>query len=110
MNPAELDQRVRLERLVLTPDGQGGNTKAWQLITRRWARVEPLTGRERDMAQQTEAPRNYRITLRHDSVTGALIAANRVVWRDKPMQIRFIADAGPRPLYITIDCEAGVTT
>ena len=108
IGPGDLDERVTIRRSVKTPDGYGGNTETWVDVATRWAKVLPLSGRERDMAEQTESPRNYRITLRRDSVTAAINEANIMVWRGSQMNIRFIADAGPRPLYLTFDCELGV--
>ena len=109
MTPS-LDERVIFERKARVPDGGGGGTESWAPLGTRWASVEPLRGRERDMAQQTESPRNYRIIVRRDSLTATVTAADRVMWRDRPMNIRFVADAGPRPLLQTFEVEAGVAT
>lgn len=110
MTAGKRDQRVTFQRNTPVDDGQGGHTDSWATYCERWCEVKPLSGRERDMAQQTEAPRNYRLTVPRDSGTAALTAADRAVWRSKTMQIRFIADAGPSPLEMTIDCEDGVAT
>lgn len=108
MSAGKRDQRVLFQRLEQTSDGGGGWITSWEALFSRWAEVRPLTGRERDQAQQTEAPRNYRITVPRDAGTAGLLASDRVVWLGKVMQIRFIADAGPRPMEMMIDCEAGV--
>jgi SPP1 family predicted phage head-tail adaptor len=105
-----LDERVTFERVSRVSDGGGGGVESWATLYECWAKVTPLSGRERDNAAQTQAPRNYRVTVRVSAETLAVTEADRVMWRGAAMDIRFIADAGPRPLYLQIDCEAGVVT
>lgn len=110
MTPGKLDQRVTFERSSRVPDGGGGGVDTWSLIGSRAANVHAVSGRERDMAQQAQAPRNYRITVRRDSFTASVTEADRLVWRGKVMNIRLIRDDGPRPMYLEFGCEAGVPT
>jgi SPP1 family predicted phage head-tail adaptor len=109
MTAGKRDQRVTVERYGETPDGAGGTLQGWAAFCQRWVEVKPMSGRERSQAQQTESPSNYRMVFPHDSVTAEITTADRVVWRGKTGQIRFIADAGPRPTEFTIDVEFGVT-
>lgn len=108
MPAGKRDQRVTVERFTSTPDGAGGTTESWSTYCTRWVEVKPLSGRERSQAQQTESPANYRMIFPRDTVTAQITTADRVVWRDKTGQIRFIADAGPRPTEFYIDVEFGV--
>lgn len=110
MNPGKRDQRVTFQRFTSTDDGYGSTVDTWADYLHRWAEVKPLSGRERDQAQQVENPRNYRITVPRDSGTANLTASDRVVWRSKTGNIRFIADAGPQPQEMVIDVEFGVAT
>lgn len=105
MNQGKLDQRVRLYRRIQVPDGGGGFADEWDFIAECWANVKALSGRERMMAEQLEAPRNYRVTVRRRA---GLIEADRIVWRDRNLNVRFIADEGTRQQYLPIDCEMGV--
>lgn len=109
MQSGDLDQRVTFQRRSRVSDGGGGYVETWADYHTCSAKVSALSGRERDMANQTEAPRNYRLWVRRDSKVAALTEADIVVWRGKTMQVRFIADQGPRHLYMQIDCEAGVS-
>lgn len=108
MTAGKRDQKVAFQRLTTTDDGYGGQIETWATIFSRWCEVKPLSGRERDMAQQVENPRNYRMTIPRDSDTATLTGADRVVWRGKTGNIRFPADAGPQPLEMMIDVEFGV--
>ena len=108
--PGDLDQRVEFQRKVSTPDGGGGSIDTWEPLYGRWAAVRPISGRERDMADQTESPRDYRIVVRNDAETRSVLESDRIVWGDTEMQIRFIEYAGVRPQFLTFECESGVTT
>jgi SPP1 family predicted phage head-tail adaptor len=109
MTAGKRDQKVRFERFTSTDDGHGGTIEQWTtLLANRWCHVKPLSGTERSAAQQTESPRNYRLTLPNDSGTRGLTTADRLVWGGITMQIRFIAYPGEQELEFTIDAEAGV--
>lgn len=110
LDPGQLDQRVTFQRLAQVADGLGGYTQSWSDLFTCWAKVEPLRGSERLMAEQLEDPRDYRVTVRRSSDSAGVTAADRVSWRGAAMNIRFVADAGPRPLYLSFECERGVTT
>lgn len=100
--PGSMDQRIELQRLSRIPDGGGGYSEEWATYAEVWAEVRPLSGRERYQAQQVEASANYRIRIyNRDDIS----PADRILWRGKLLNIRFIADAGSRALYLDIDAE-----
>lgn len=100
--PGSMDQRIELQRATRTPDGGGGHTEEWVTYATVWASVRPMSGRERYHAQQTQASANYRIKLYNRA---DIDPADRILWRGRVLNIRFLADAGPRDLYLTIDAE-----
>jgi SPP1 family predicted phage head-tail adaptor len=108
MRAGELNERLTFERETQASDGQGGVTVTRAALFTVWAKVAPLSGRERDMANQTESPRNYRFTVRRNSLTAGILASDVIKWRGKAFNIRFIADAGAMPLFMEIDAEDGV--
>lgn len=108
MTAGKRDQKVTVERFRTTDDGYGGQVEAWTTFCERWVQVKALSGRERNQAQQTESPANYRLTFPRDSVTATITSADRVVWREKTGNIRFPADEGDRPTEFYIDVEFGV--
>jgi SPP1 family predicted phage head-tail adaptor len=105
MDPGRLDQRVTLERRSRVADGAGGGADAWTAVAELWAAVAPISGRERTQARQVESPALYRVTIRPRA---DLTTADRFVWQGRRLNVRFVADPGPRPLYLTCDCETGV--
>lgn len=105
MTPGRLDQRVTLQRRARVADGQGGYTETWVALRTVWASVRALSGREREYAAAAQAPATYRVTIRRYA---ELTAADRVVWQGEALNIRFVADNGPRERYLHLDCERGV--
>lgn len=49
-DPGQMSARLRLERPVATPDGQGGATIAFEPVAEFWARIEPLAAAPEEMA------------------------------------------------------------
>lgn len=60
----ELDQLVSLMRPTRTGDGMGGATVQFVKIASMWAKVRPMSGRERFAAAQLQADASYVITIR----------------------------------------------
>lgn len=101
----ELDQRVRIEKPASTPDGRGGTVKGWAELATVWARVRPISGRERAAAGQIEAAATYRVTIRRRT---DVTADCRILWQGMAMNIRFVPASGSRAMWTVIDCDAGV--
>jgi SPP1 family predicted phage head-tail adaptor len=108
MDAGKLTERITIKRDALADDGYGGSVLTESDVLTCWAGVRPLSGRERDMASQTESPRNYRFTLRRNNATSGILASDKISWRGRVFNIRFIADAGAMPLFLEIDAEDGV--
>lgn len=100
----DLRERVTLRRKTEATNEYGTITLTDGTIDTVWADVRPMTGGERDRAQQTEARSNYVIILRRRA---DLTTKDYVVWRDVQMNIRFIRDRGPRAQFMLLEVERG---
>lgn len=110
-NAGSLRERITIMRATSrASDGLGGFAPTNTQVATLWADVNPMSGKERDKAAQTESPRNYRITVRRSPVSLNILASDFIVWRNKTMNIRFIPDCGPADMYIHIEAEEGVAT
>lgn len=105
MQAGDLSETVKIYRQTRTKDAIGGDVIVWTLLSSHRAIVQPMRGSERDHAAQTVAPRNYKITVRKSAKSAAIRQDDRIVWRGYAMLVRFIADAGVRPMYLTIEAE-----
>lgn len=102
----ELDQRVTIERVTLTPDGAGGATESWATVATLWAKVRPLSGAERgqSQAQREEAVAEYLVVIRNrDDVRDT----DRIGWGDRKLNIAFRKDRGHRADYLELVCVMG---
>lgn len=65
VSAGQIRKRVAIQTAVTTRDDIGGWAEAWSTTLTRWARVEPLQGKELLAAQQLEARVTHRVTLRY---------------------------------------------
>lgn len=105
----DLRETVSFERLTRTSDGAGGFTRAWAAIigapTR--AMIKPISGRERWASQRIEATANYRVVTRYNA---DLKEGDRVLIRDRPGNITFIANVDMMDEWLEIDVNLGQAT
>lgn len=105
MNPGTLDQQIIIQQETRTADSYGGAASAWSALATVWANVRPISARRVTDNAAPEEPATYRFTIRRRSdVTDTM----RVSWNGGIYNIRFVADPGPRSLYMTIDAERGI--
>lgn len=62
-----LRHRITVEEEKRVPDGRGGHTETWEPVASIWADVEPLSTRDRLVAQQVQSDISHRVTGRYRS-------------------------------------------
>lgn len=84
-----LTQRIRIERLVRSADGQGGSALSYTLRAVVWAQMTPLSAREQIMASQMTAALTevVRIWYRSD-----IAVTDRIVIGSRTLQITSVQD------------------
>ena len=88
-----------------TQDQYGTLTSVRTLVTQAYAKVRPLSGRERDQSDQTEESAMYRFWIHQRS---DLDGAHILVWNGTDYNISVIADNGPKEAYMYLDAVRGV--
>lgn len=106
MDAGRFDQRVTIQEKSVTRAANGEEVVAWVTHAERWARVEPLRGREFFAAAQMQGAVDYRVTIRYlSTVTRAM----RLQWRGMVLDIvSEPIDVGARKEYIELMCVSGV--
>jgi SPP1 family predicted phage head-tail adaptor len=100
-NARELDQRVILRRYTELPNEYGTLVRTAHQLGIVSAKVRPMSGRERDHAQQTDARANYLVVIRaRDDIT----ERDYVVWMGQELNIRFVKRR-PRARFLELECE-----
>lgn len=104
--PGELDQLIIIQRETQVDDGMGGQTVTLTtLVADLFAKARALSGKESERYDQLSATAmvtfiiRYRDDLQHD---------DRIVWNGDTYNIRYIAPASGRDLYLSIEAERGV--
>ncbi|MGH6770075.1 MAG: phage head closure protein [Xanthobacteraceae bacterium] len=101
----ELRHRLVLEAPVETPDGAGGVTRSFAVLATLWAKVTPVSVRERMEAAARGATVTHRIVIRfRDDVT----TRHRLRAGARIFRIVALRDQDGRGLFTTIDAEERV--
>lgn len=90
---SEFDQRLVLERLVISDDGTGGCTESWQAVANVWARLVNLSGRELPFADSMRAELTHEATLRY---RGTLVPTMRLTGSGRTLDILAVDDPARR--------------
>jgi SPP1 family predicted phage head-tail adaptor len=102
LDPGRFTARLELEAELATPDGQGGETVAWQPVASLWGLVEPVAARPDEEARAEATRITHLVTLRtHDDV----LRGRRFIHRGRVLSIRAVHDPDERGVYLTCLCE-----
>lgn len=67
MRAGKLRHRVEIRKPTASQDSYGESDITWSVESRRWAAIEPLSGRELYVAQQVNPQVTHRIRMRYFS-------------------------------------------
>lgn len=65
LRSGELNRRIRLQQRNAAQDSYGEQLLTWSDVTTLWAAIEPLAGRELELAQKVSSEVTHRISLRY---------------------------------------------
>lgn len=71
--------KVAICRATHSRDGAGAEVRTWTNVSYAWASIEPMSGREREVAYATQADQSHRVTMRAVDGDG-LLASDRIVY------------------------------
>lgn len=105
MNVPPLNERVSIEAKGVTRAADGGEVVTWSEHAARWARVQPLRGREFFAAGQMQDSIDYKVTVRY---LASVARGMRVVWRGQALDIVSVIDVDGRQELLELMCSSGV--
>jgi|GEM_PF-896067 len=107
MNVGDLRERITIMRMgEREPDGGGGWMPPRPVeVATVWARVNPISGRERVESRQVQNPALYRVTIRRRT---DMTEADWIEWNGARMNIRFLPRVSSKESFMTLDAEMGV--
>lgn len=77
---------VTIQRATHTRDGAGAEVRTWATLNQAWASIEPMSGREREVAYATQADQSHRVTMRAVDGSG-LRASDRIVYGSRTFAV-----------------------
>ena len=113
MNAYDLNKRVRIERRGDELDALGQPSTApsnWIEVGTVWAAVEPLTGRERMLAQANRSELSHTVTIRyHAKFANAMeMATRRIVYGSRIFSIQASVDRQEAHRWLNLSCSEGL--
>lgn len=99
---AELRHRITIQQKSKTSDGQGGFSYSWSTLATVWAKVSPVSTRERLYGQQIEYQRTHQIWLRYRS---DITQEMQVTFDGRTFQIKGVFSPDERKIYTVLDAE-----
>lgn len=106
MRLGAMRHRICVERPVSgTPDAFGHQPDAWETLADAYASIEPLSGRDLELARQSQARVTHRVTIRYRE---GVDVRCRILHRDRALNVRSVLreDEGSRVLNLL--CEEAV--
>lgn len=98
----ELNRRITLEQLTMSPDGSGGATSTWGALATVWAQVSPKAGSEKLHGDQLTPTITYGVTIRYRKDVDASM---RVLYEGRLLRINGVIDQGEMHRFLTLSCD-----
>lgn len=102
MNSGILRSRITIEKKSFADNGFGGQIETWSALATIWAKVEHLSGRELQLAQQVGPEITYEITIRYRS---DVTTNHSIKYGGKYFNIRDIKDLDNMHKWLFLKCE-----
>jgi head-tail adaptor len=87
----KLNNRLEVQRAVLTPDGAGGYTETWETIKYIYAEVSRSSGNRAFQYSQIREGNSYEIVIR-EPVDYELLPGDRLVYKNKSLAYHSLTD------------------
>ncbi len=105
LQPGEYDQRVNVHRDTPTTNADGQRVEAGGVMFRRWAKVQPYGGNERDANQQQAANVTHRVFMRSDRESRGITPRDWLTLKDGTrLDITRVYDEDLRRVQIVMEC------
>lgn len=105
MEAGKLRHQVQIQRKAVTADSNfGGMVETWEDLSKPWAEVVPLQGRELVNAQAVNAEVTTRITIRFTDIT----TADRILFDGKYYNLQSVIDQDLRHRNLVILASEGL--
>ena len=105
MRAGTLRTRVLIQQRALGRDGFGQQVTTWSTLSEAWAAIEPMSGRELELAQAVSAEVTHQVTIRYRP---GITQAMRIVYNGRVFDIHSVLDADMRHREMVLMCGEGL--
>lgn len=106
MQPGDLNRRIIVQHYIERKDQYNRPTiEEWVDYKRLWASIEPLTGREYVIAENTHNENIVRFRVWYSTVTSKIDEAMRVVYKKRIYDIESAIDEDDAHISILLVCR-----
>ena len=102
MRAGKLRHRIVIEEKSVTRTDSGAETVSWTEYDTLWASVEPLSGREMEMAKQIHDEISVRVWIRHRS---GVVPEMRISWDSRTFDIVSVINTAGRDIKMQLMCR-----
>lgn len=98
----DLNERITIQRKLVTRDAIGGQIETWQVRMEVWAMAAPMSAGEQYRRQQIQAKADWKIIIRWN---GDVLPSDRIAFRRKTLEIKGILNPDMRRRFLELSCE-----
>jgi len=102
----DFNRRITIQRRSsATPNGFGQASQTWADVLSCWARIEPLSGRELELAQATHAEVTHLVEILYRP---GITAAMRAVYQGRVLNVLSVIDPDTAHITLELLCSEGL--
>jgi SPP1 family predicted phage head-tail adaptor len=105
MRAGTLRRQITIQSRSSTPDTFGQSVRTWSNLVTTWADIEPLSGRELEVARAVQPEVTHQVTIRYRT---GLTDVMRIVYQGRYFNINSILDVGMRHEILQMLCTEGL--
>lgn len=106
----QLTRRIRIQQRSVAQDSFGEPLSQWTDLVTLWAEIQPLSGRELEVAQRISSEVTHQILVRYQSIFAdtRTVAAYRAVYKGRIFDIHASLNEDERNIRITLLASEGL--
>jgi len=105
---ADLNRRIKIEKLTQSKDAQGGMVDTWALQFPVWAKVMHLSGNDKRLTDQGGKVAEARTEFTARYKRGVNASQYRVVYDEKIYNIKHVNDWNEEHEWMILTCDTGL--
>ena len=110
LRAGQLNRRITLQRQSIVQDSYGGPVRTWLNVATIWADIQPLTGRELEIAQRMASEISHQITVRYQaSLTDTgVVSGYRALYKARIFNIHAALNEDESNVLVTLLASEGL--